>query len=115
MPTYKVGEVTLSTEKAIADWEENRIWDGNNNVSRTADKHEYERLYKSAQGHYWIETSSRWAGKVSSAKIMTEGEACTWLLINQHDLPEELLVTAEEINRTPSHKMEIKKHTDAIK
>lgn len=90
--------IIFNTEKACAEYEEAKDWDGRNNISRaTGSQWEHEAMYKSSKGRWYIENWSDWQGSLPSARHVSEAEACAWLLKNDHKLPKDLLALQEEV------------------
>ena len=83
--------VLVDTDKAVQSWDEATFWNGNNHISKaTGDQFLHETLYKSSEGRYYIVHSSQRQGSVDSATWTEKEEAAKWLLLNEHELPEDL-------------------------
>jgi hypothetical protein len=81
----------VDTDRAVKHWDEDSFWNGRNHISKaTGDQFLHETLYKSSKGRYYIVHSSQWQGSVDSAEEITPIDATTWLLQNEHELPEDL-------------------------
>ena len=90
--------VLVDTAKAAQTWEEATFWNGSNHISKaTGDQFTHETLYKSSKGRYYIEHSSQWQGSHDYATFCEPEAAAKWLLLNEHDLPEDLAALAGEI------------------
>jgi hypothetical protein len=88
----------VNTDKARQSWEEDTRWDGRNHISLvTGSQFEHETLYLSAKGRYYVEHRSQWQGSTPSARWLEPAEAAAWLLLNNHDLPEDLQEAAEGV------------------
>lgn len=104
MARYKIetddGNLTVvETKNAQDHWDEETRWDGNNHISRaTGSQWEHETLYLSAKGRWYIEHTSQWQGSTPSARFVSPEEAATWLLANEHDLPEALESAGEAVS-----------------
>ena len=85
------GGVIFDTERAAATWEEASDWDGSNHISRaTGSQWNHETLHKSAKGRYYVVRSSNIQGSQDEMEILSPREAAAWLLLNDHDLPDDL-------------------------
>jgi len=81
----------LKTENATESWPEDTVFDGHNHISKaTASQWYHQELYRSRKGRYWIECTSNWQGEQARAEWLSPEAATRWLLLNGHDLPEEL-------------------------
>ncbi len=90
--------VLVDTDKAAQSWDEATYWNGNNHISKaTGDQFLHETLYKSSKGRYYIVHSSQWQGSVDSASEIDEEDAAKWLLLNEHELPEDLAALAGDL------------------
>jgi hypothetical protein len=88
----------LKTENATDHYDEDTFWDGNNHISRaTGSQWVHQTLYRSRKGRYYVEHTSQWQGSHPSAEWISNAEAARWLLVNGHDLPDELSSFEEEI------------------
>jgi hypothetical protein len=92
MSRFKLEEgAIVDTDRAAKQWDEASFWDGRNHISKaTGDQFTHETLYKSSKGRYYIVHSSQWQGSRDSAEEISQIDAVTWLLQNEHDLPEDL-------------------------
>jgi hypothetical protein len=99
MARYRMDDGTIiDTEKAAQNWNETTDWDGRNHISRpTGGQWAHQRLYKSKKGRYYVEHSSDYQGSREHVEWVSPEEAARWLLLNEHELPEDLKVYAEEI------------------
>lgn len=99
MATYKMEDgVIVKTENATQKWEEDTFWNGSNHISRaTGSQWSHETLYLSKKGNYWIEHTSQMQGSVDHAEWIDQHGAATWLIVNGHELPEDLKEREEEI------------------
>jgi len=85
------GGVIFDTERAAATWEEASDWDGSNHISRaTGSQWKHETLHKSAKGRYYVVRSSDYQGSQDEMEILSPREAAAWLLLNDHELPDDL-------------------------
>jgi len=81
----------FNTNLASRSYQEETDWNGNNHISRaTGSQWEHETLYRSSKGRWYIEHTSQWQGSLPSARDVTEKEAAEWLVLNGHELPQEL-------------------------
>jgi hypothetical protein len=99
MTRYKMHDDTIvDTDLATGTWQEATDWNGNNHISRpTGSQWNHERLYRSAKGRYYLESTSQWQGSTPSAMWLTDENAARWLLLNDHELPEDLARFAREV------------------
>ena len=100
MSRYKMEDGTvLDTENAVQSWPEDTFHDGNNHISRaTGTQWNHETLYKSRKGRYWTEHSSQWQGSHDRAEWESKESAAAWLLVNGHDLPDDLKESAAAVS-----------------
>lgn len=99
MSKYNVDGVILDTARATATWDEATRWDGRNHISlATGSQWEHETLYLSAKGRYWIEHTSQWQGSTDTAELVTDYDAASWLLRNEHELPPNLAHLESEVS-----------------
>jgi hypothetical protein len=90
--------ILVDTAKALQTWEEATFWNGNNHISKaTGDQFTHETLYKSAKGRYYIEHSSQWQGSSDYCTFCEPEAAAKWLLLNEHELPEDLAALAGDL------------------
>jgi len=99
MSKYRLEDGTvLSTDLATQSWEEETDWNGNNHISRaTGSQWNHETLYRSKKGRYWLECTSQWQGSLPSARLVTNEEAVAWLLLMEHEVPENLQPAAAAV------------------
>jgi len=100
MATYRMDDGTvIKTENATARWDEDRVWNGSNHISRaTGSQWDHEALYRSRKGRYYIEHTSQWQGKLDYATWIDHRSAAEWLLANDEELPEDLKQLEAEIS-----------------
>jgi len=99
MARYRMDDGTIiDTDKAADTWGEETDWDGRNHISRpTGSQWHHQKLYKSRKGRYYVEHSSDYQGSREHVEWVSPEEAARWLLLNEHELPEDLTQYAEEI------------------
>ena len=99
MARYRMEDNTvLDTENATQSWDEDTRWDGNNHISvATGGQWTHETLYRSKKGRYYVEHSSQWQGSIPSAEWVSKRNAASWLLANDHAVPEDLVAEAEQV------------------
>lgn len=91
-------DIVVDTDKASQKWDEAVEWDGRNHISKaTNDQWTHETLYKSSKGRYYIVHSSQWQGSRDYAEEVNHRTAAEWLVLNDHDLPEDLRELADEV------------------
>jgi len=91
MAKFQVEGAIFDTERAAATWEEASDWNGSNHISRaTGSQWNHETLHKSAKGRYYVVRSSDRQGSQDEMEILSPREAAAWLLLNDHDLPDDL-------------------------
>lgn len=100
MARYRMSDGTvIDTDNATKHWKEDSWHDGNNRISRaTGTQWDHERLHRSRRGRYYVERWSQWQGSHPSAEWVSEQEATRWLLLNEHDLPEDLAEHESEVS-----------------
>lgn len=99
MGTYRMEDGTVvNTEKASKEWDEATYFDGRNSISRaTGDQWVHQTLYRSRRGRYYVLHTSQWQGSHPSAEWVSEQEAARWLLLNEHDLPDDITHLRDEV------------------
>jgi hypothetical protein len=92
MTKYRMSDgMIVDTDKASKSWEEDTRFDGHNQISiPTGSQWEHQTLYRSRRGRYYIEHTSRWRGPLPLAEWISNESATTWLLLNEHSLPDDL-------------------------
>jgi hypothetical protein len=90
----------VDTDKATATWwREDTYWDGHNSCSSaTGSQWDHQQLYASRKGRYYLVHWSQWAGTRASAEWISNQAAAQWLLVNNHQLPADLAVLADEVS-----------------
>ncbi|MBO9346206.1 MAG: hypothetical protein J7601_10840 [Chloroflexi bacterium] len=84
--------VVVDTSRATRVWEPARDWDGRNWIYRsTGSEWEWETLYRSRRGRYYIVERSAWQGTRPTARFVSPQQAAAWLILNDYELPEELV------------------------
>jgi hypothetical protein len=90
----------LNTSKAKQSWQEQTRWNGNNHISvNTGSQWTHETLYKSAKDRYYIVFTSQWQGSSPSARFVEPEEAARWLILNDEELPTDLLRFEHEVEQ----------------
>lgn len=98
MAKFQVDKTVFDTEKAKASWSEASDWNGSNHISRaTGGQWNHQHLYQSAKGRYYIVHSSNYQGVMDDIELISERAAARWLILNDHDLPEDLAGLAGEV------------------
>ncbi|MHB1950144.1 MAG: hypothetical protein ACYCQK_01565 [Acidiferrobacteraceae bacterium] len=97
---YRMDDDTVvDTEKASHQWGERGDFDGRNWISRaTGDQWTHEQLYRSRRGRYYVVHSSQWQGSRDHVEWVSPEAAARWLLLMEHELPEELAKYADEVS-----------------
>ena len=96
---YRMKDGTVvDPARATEIWEEASDWDGNNHISRvTGSQWKHQKLYRSKKGRYYVEHTSQYQGSRSHFEWVSREEAAQWLMLNEHELPEDLADLAEEV------------------
>jgi hypothetical protein len=99
MATYRMDDGTIvSTQKATQSWGEEKDFDGRNHIGRSSGSQWHDQtLYRSSKGRYYLERCSRVQGEHNTAEYLTPEEAASWLLHNEHEIPEDLRQAAEQV------------------
>lgn len=99
MARYKMPDGTvLDTDNAVEHWDEATRWNGNNHISvPTGSQWNHQTLYKSRKGRYYVEHTSQYQGTTPHCEWVSEQEACRWLLLNEHDVPEDLAAFVDQV------------------
>ena len=91
-------QTVVDTDKATASYEEKTDWNGRNHISRnTGTQWEHETLYRSAKGRYYLVRTSQREGTLPGAEWLEPAQAAAWLILNEHELPPELVAAAGEV------------------
>lgn len=99
MAKYRIENCIVDTENAIDSWDETTRFDGKNEISAaTGSQWNHQTLYKSRKGRYYIENFSQWQGSSPSAEWVSPQEATRWLILNEHELPDDLKQYENEIS-----------------
>ena len=100
MARYAIDDGTVvDTANATQDWTEETYWDGRNHISKaTGSQWDHQTLYRSRKGRYYIVRTSQCQGSRDHAEWISPEEAARWLILMEHDLPEELQKFAEEVS-----------------
>lgn len=71
---------------AADEYDEATEWDGNNHISRaTGSQWDHETLYRTKGGRWVLHCSSMRQGSRRSYEFVTDEDAQTWLLANEHE------------------------------
>jgi hypothetical protein len=99
MARYRIDGTVLDTENATAHWDEETDWNGNNQISRaTGSQWDHQTLYRSRRGRFYLVHESQWQGSLPHAEWISEQEAARWLLMMEHELPDDLQPFADEVS-----------------
>ena len=98
MAVYGIFGSIVDTDTAKNEWEENTTFDGSNHISKaTGSQWTHETLYLSSKGRYYIVRTSQWQGSLPEARFVDNEEAAKWLLLNDHELPDDLAPLKNEV------------------
>ena len=99
MSKYHMDDGTLvDTERASASWDEIRRFDGRNMVGLSSgNQFHHQTLYRSRKGRYYIEYRSDWQGSRSHVEWVSPEEATRFMVLNEHELPEDLKKYVDEL------------------
>lgn len=99
MARYRMDDGTVvDTERRSASWEEARDHDGHNFVGRSSGSQwNYQKLYRSRKGRYYLVHHSQWQGSRDYAEWISNHEAARWLLHNDAELPKDLAALEDEV------------------
>jgi len=98
MAKFQVDKAVFDTDKAKKHWSEASDWNGSNHISRaTGSQWNHETLYQSAKGRYYVVRSSNYQGTQDEMEILSPKEAARWLILNDHELPEDLAGLEAEV------------------
>jgi hypothetical protein len=88
----------VDTKNAMVTWQENKWWDGNNQIScATNSQWEHETLYLSKRGRYYVVRTSQYSSVRDCVSYLTDVEAVLWLIRNDREIPEKLTSIAAEL------------------
>jgi len=78
-------------------YEEDLLWDGKNYIScATRSQWEHQYLYHTTGGSWVLYKWSQFQGSLPSYTQITAHEAVRWLIMNGHDIPDNLKALATE-------------------
>lgn len=99
MSRYRMQDGTIvDTKKATKSWDEETDFDGNNHISRaTGSQWNHQTLYRSKKGRYYVESTSQWQGSRPHVEWVSHLAAARWLVLMEHELPEDLQQFADEV------------------
>jgi hypothetical protein len=81
----------IDTANATLWWEETSDWNGSNHIGRSSSSQWHDQmLFRSRRGRYYVEHTSRVQGERDWCEWVSKEEACRWLVLNEHDLPDDL-------------------------
>lgn len=100
MAKYRMNDDRIvDTDKAQQQWTEATYWNGSNSISKNTDSEwEHQTLFKSKNGNYYLENSSAYEGRKSTAEWVSMTQAAAWLVLNDHELPEDLARYTDEVS-----------------
>jgi len=100
MSKYRMNDGTVvDTKNARQSWKEATRWDGNNHISvPTGSQWDHQELHCSRKGRYYIESWSQWQGSTPRAEWVSHHAAASWLLANDHEIPEDLADAADAMS-----------------
>lgn len=100
MARYRMDDGTIvDTTKAKEHWPEARDWNGSNAIGRSSGSQwYYEYLYLSRKGRYYIVWTSCIQGDCDEAYFVSPKDAAKWLLLNEHELPDDLIALETEVS-----------------
>lgn len=92
-------DTVVDTTNSAGSWNEETDWDGRNPISRaTGSQWEHQTLYKSRRGRYYIVHTSQWQGSRPHAEWVSPQTATRWLILHEHELPDDLAKYADEVS-----------------
>ena len=72
-------------------FEEDTFWNGSNHISKaTGSQWAHEELYRTASGNWVLYSWSQMQGSVDTWEHIDGRDATSWLIENDHDVPEDL-------------------------
>lgn len=99
MARYRMDDDTVvDTAAAKQSWDEATRFDGSNQISvATGSQWEHQELHKSRKGRYYIVRWSQWQGTTASAEWISKRAAAAWLVVNNHEVPDDLTEEADAV------------------
>lgn len=99
MARYRMEDNTVvDTDNSTKHWFEDTHFDGRNMISNaTGSQWHHETLYRSRKGRYYVEHDSNYQGSTSHAEWVSPQEAVRWLIINNHEIPDDLKQYEEQV------------------
>lgn len=92
------GSSIVDTDNASASWNEEKTFDGNNQISvNTGSQWLGQKLYRSRKGRYYVVHTSAYQGSVDRAEWVSPEEATRWLVLNEEALPEDLTEYLDQV------------------
>jgi hypothetical protein len=89
-------------EAKAEEFKEATRWDGSNHISiATGSQWDHQALYRTAGGRWVLHSWSQWQGRPERYRFITDAEAQTWLLKNEHDAAVERFFGEIEEERGP--------------
>jgi hypothetical protein len=99
MARYRIENTVVDTDKASAYWDEAVDRDGHNQISRaTRSQWGHQELYRSRRGRYYVVHTSQWQGSQAHAEWVSPEEACRWLLLMGHPIPQDLQAAVDTVS-----------------
>ncbi len=100
MARYQMEDgIIVETKNARESWDQESDWDGSNRIGRSTRSQWIDQtLYCSAKGRYYLVTEPRIDQQMPHAAWVSNEDAARWLLLNDHELPDDLEALAEEVS-----------------
>lgn len=87
--------MVVDTEKAVTVWEEERDFDGHNQIGRSSGSQWlWQTLYETRRGRYYTVTVGN---NRSYAEWLSNEETARWLLVNHKPIPDSLAAIANDL------------------
>ena len=99
MAKFRIDECVVDTDNSTQSWAEDTDWNGNNHISRaTGSQWTHQTLYRSRKGRYYIVHESQWQGSLPHAEWVSGQEAARWLMLMEHELPDDIQQFADAVS-----------------
>jgi len=100
MTRYAIDDgAVVDTDAAKQSWKEAARWDGSDHISvATGSQWEHQTLYLSRKSRYYLEHTSQMQRTQPRAEWIDRREAAAWLILNEHELPDDLAAEGEEVS-----------------
>lgn len=98
MAKYRMENTVVDTDNSTNNWPEERDWDGHNHIGRNSGSQwSFDTLFRSRKGRYYIVHKFATDGDRPYAEWVSPEEAVRFMIVNDHDLLQELTAEADRV------------------